>query len=101
MSCDYSTSEMDGSTAVTESTSFRVLSAIAAKKGVEPTELDTELYSVIDAEALDQLVEKESTTVRSITFEFEGHTVTVRGNGRVLVDEVAANADEAAVEAAD
>jgi hypothetical protein len=97
MSCDQLSSGADGTTTAPERASLRVLYAIAATRGVDPTELKTDLYSVIDPEALDRLVAQESTTLQSVTFEFEGHTVMVRGNGQVVVDDVVHSPDGTAV----
>lgn len=98
MSCDYSSSGTDDNDTSPERASLRVLYAVAASRGVDPTELRTDLYSVIDPEALDRLVGMESTTLESVSFEFEGHDVTVRGDGQVLVDDVVHAPDGTAVD---
>lgn len=100
MSCDYSSSGADNN-GTPQRASLRVLYAIAASRGVDPTELKTDLYSVIDPEALDRLVGMESTTLQSVSFEFEGHSVTVRGDGRILVDDVVHAPDGTAVDVAE
>jgi hypothetical protein len=101
MSCDYSSSGADDTGTPPERASLRVLYAIAASRGVDPTELKTDLYSVIDPEALDRLVGMDSTTLQSVSFEFEGHSVTIRGDGRVLVDDVVHAPDGTAVDVAE
>jgi hypothetical protein len=42
------------------------------------------LFDYVDPDALDNLVGRSSTTV-TVTFDVEGATVTVHGDGRVLV----------------
>jgi hypothetical protein len=101
MSCDYSSSGADDNTTAPQRASLRVLYAVATTRGVDPTELKTDLYSVVDPEALDRLVGMESTTLQSISFEFEGHAVEVRGDGQVLIDDVAHAPDGTAVDVAE
>lgn len=72
-----------------ERISTRVIEAIADARGVDPTDLDVPLYWEIDLEALDQLCETGDVTV---TFTYDGTTVTVDDDGRVEVGETVAEA---------
>lgn len=61
-----------------------VLDAIADVDGIDPSEFDTPLYSAIDPDALDCLLEAGADV--TVTFEYEGHTVTASGDGQIVVD---------------
>lgn len=62
-----------------------ILRAIAAVEGADPTELTPPLYSVVDPEALDAVVESLSGTAGWIEFDYRGYQVTVDGAGGVGV----------------
>lgn len=65
-----------------------VISALAEAKGVDPMDLDTPLYTVIDPDALDRLFQPTSSGQRStghVTFTIDNHEVTVYSDGRVNV----------------
>lgn len=70
-----------------DSVSLSVIDALAAELDADPVELDP-LYHVVDPEALDQLVRGAATGTR-VRFAYDGHTVEVRGDGTVLVDDTA------------
>lgn len=59
-----------------------VIWAVAETAGVDPLELDS-LHESIDPDALDTLIQRDAAT--SVTFEYHGRTVTVRGDGEVVV----------------
>lgn len=65
--------------------STRVVEAVADAAGTDPLALEPPLYHAIDLDALERLVASRST--RLIRFEYADHTVTVRGDGTVLVDD--------------
>ncbi|MFD1512439.1 HalOD1 output domain-containing protein [Halomarina rubra] len=67
--------------------STAVVEAVASAEGVPPRTLDP-LYDTIDPDALDALV-SDAGPVR-IRFSYEGHTVTVHGDGRLELEETAA-----------
>lgn len=67
-----------------DSLSTRVVEAVADAVGTDPLELEPPLYHAIDLDALERLVENGSTKL--VRFEYVDHTVTVRGDGTVLVD---------------
>lgn len=78
----------------TESTpvSESVIEAVADEKDVDPMELTTPLYSVIDPDALDRVV--DSTPSQDpmdvhVTFTYSDCEVTVYGDGHVSVVEQA------------
>lgn len=68
--------------------SHAVVERVAAREGVEPTEL-TPLYDVVDPDAVDTLVERTvgSGSSLKIQFKYHGHDVTVTGEGVVHLDE--------------
>ena len=68
--------------------SMEVIDAIAAQADVDPVDLDTPLYEVIDLDALDALTTgaPESATVE-ITFQYEGYDVHVTGDREIRIDE--------------
>lgn len=77
--------------ATERSVSQAVVEAVSEREGVdltefEPPEFDP-LYTVVDPEALDALFAPthggEERTDGSVTFEYEGYTVTVHSDGRV------------------
>lgn len=71
--------------ALTDDTpAMAVLEAVAERDGIDPSELDTPLYSAIDPDALDCLLDAGADV--TVTFEYENHTVTASGDGRVVVD---------------
>ncbi|SIR91601.1 HalOD1 output domain-containing protein [Natronorubrum thiooxidans] len=69
-----------------DSISLSVIEALAAETGTDPTELEP-LYHAIDPEALDQLFQAETTANANVTFAYGSHTVEVRGDGTIIVDE--------------
>jgi hypothetical protein len=66
-----------------ERVSTRVIESIADERGVDPTELDAPLYWEVDLEALDRLCTDDETV--AVTFDYDGTTVTVRGDGHIDV----------------
>lgn len=62
--------------------SIAVVNALAALKGIEPTELDYTLYHYIQPETLDTLL--RSGTVE-VTFTVEQYEVTVSGTSTVQI----------------
>lgn len=71
--------------------SERVVEAVAARKGVDPVDLDVPLFEVVDPDMLDVLVRTadEGTDRSSVRVEFtyEGLDVTVAADGSVDVQE--------------
>lgn len=65
-----------------ESLSHGVIQAIAAKEGVDPTELTAPLHRVVDPDALDRIFRNGTGT---ITFTYLDYDVTVDHSGRVEV----------------
>ncbi|ELZ01853.1 HalOD1 output domain-containing protein [Natrialba asiatica] len=77
--------------------SIEILQQIATAEGVDPTELEPPLYSVIDPDALDTLVQsmadgtttgfgtQTEATRSKIEFTYSGYTVRVDETGRVDV----------------
>ncbi|MFC4540644.1 HalOD1 output domain-containing protein [Halosolutus amylolyticus] len=65
-------------------TSVRVVEAIADATNTDVLDLQPPLYDAIDPSALDQLVTGAESV--SVQFDYQGHTITVRGDGTVAVD---------------
>lgn len=75
---------------VREKPSTKVVRAVAAYEGVDPTKFDEPLYDVIDLEALDSLFTErpngESRADGYVTFTYGDYEVTVSSDGRVDVN---------------
>lgn len=69
-----------------------IIEAIAAREGVDVTDVEPPayepLYAVVNPEALDRLFEPTAgpTTAR-VVLEYEGYEITVFGDGRVDVSD--------------
>ena len=61
-----------------------VLTAVADRDGIDPSDLTPRLSDVLDPEALDSLFKGGSATV---TFDYRGYTVTVDQTGTVTLDD--------------
>lgn len=65
-----------------------IVYAVAAKRGVEPTQLKRPLQEVVDADALRRLFESADESLRA-TILVDGHEVTVAdGGGELVVSEL-------------
>ena len=62
---------------------YRILESIAAEAGTEVTDLPA-LEAVVDTDALLTLLESGGDVV--VSFDFEGVTVRVHGDGRVGIE---------------
>ncbi|WP_343217248.1 HalOD1 output domain-containing protein [Halovivax limisalsi] len=66
-----------------------IVSEVADREGVDPTELRPPLHDVIDPEALDALFEPTTTSQRardgSVTFAYCGYEVTVTAAGDISI----------------
>jgi hypothetical protein len=67
--------------------SIAVVEAVAEAKGVEPTEMGSTLYDVVDPDALDRLFSGGGSDgfEGRVVFELDAYEVTVQSNGDVLV----------------
>lgn len=64
---------------------YAVVSAVAEAEGSDPVELPP-LYSAINPEALNDLfMSRSEPAVESVTFQYAGYDVVVRGDGTVQV----------------
>lgn len=70
--------------------STSVVQAVATALGTDPLSLDERLYDVLDPDALDRLFgdDGEAAGPRTLSFELAGCSVTVRGDGRIVVRRV-------------
>lgn len=75
----------------------RIVSEVAAREGVDPTELKPPLHDVIDPEALEALFEPTPTSQRShagsVSFVYRGYDVTVTASGEISVTEITPTAE--------
>lgn len=67
--------------------SSRVIEAVAAAEGIDPTELPARLYEVIDPDALDSLFTSDTIQTGTVTFAFCGYDVTITEEGTVEVED--------------
>ena len=74
-----------------ESLSIAVIIAIAEHEGVDPVELDTPLYEVVDPDALDALFSGHRDGTGSprghLSFSYNGYEVHVTSDGDVRVSD--------------
>lgn len=70
----------------TETLDSAVTCAVSRATGVSVTDLSP-LYEYMDPDALHEFVTsmRDRQTETSVTFEYEGHDVRVRGDGEILV----------------
>ena len=75
---------------VREKPSTKVVRAVAAYEGVDPTKFDEPLYDVIDLEALDSLFTErptgDSRVDGHVVFTYGDYQVTVSSDGQIDVD---------------
>lgn len=76
-----------------ETASQQVVEALARADNIDPLAMTTPLYDVIDPDALNAVLDTDSPV--EVTFEYDGHTVTVESDGRVTVDGVVFNRNSA------
>lgn len=67
-----------------EPITIRIVDAIASELNVDRTQVSPPLYHTIDPDALETVL--DSTDSVSVTFDYEGRSVTVRSDGSVTVD---------------
>lgn len=60
--------------------SLRVVKAIADETDADPAALTPRLGTVLDAEALNRLLESAERTDVTVTFEYAGHEVSLSGD---------------------
>lgn len=74
------------------SLSERIVAAVADEEGVDPEELSTPLYEVVDPDALEALREQPASVATdprpTITFPYCGYSVTVSGEEVSLSERV-------------
>lgn len=63
---------------------IRVIEAVATNDGVDPLELEP-LYDVVDPDALDTICRTDLDL--KVQFEYCGHVIEVRSDGRIAVDD--------------
>ncbi|KTG08231.1 HalOD1 output domain-containing protein [Haloferax profundi] len=69
--------------------SAAVVRAVADREGVDPTDLNPQLYDAIDPDALDTLLSATSTDARSsvtVVFEYAGYDIVVGSDGTLAVN---------------
>jgi hypothetical protein len=73
-----------------KSPSEKVVYMVADHTSTDPLDLPP-LYETIDPDALDRLLEDESSTTQSIEFRYADHLVRIAQDGTVDVTETSAN----------
>lgn len=71
-----------------KSLSYKVILEVAEQEGVDPSDIEVPLYSVIDPELLDALeseARSKSNASLNIQFEYYGYLVTIRGADDISV----------------
>lgn len=63
-----------------------IINAVASVRAVGPTELCVQLQSVVDVDVLETLADHDDVDWE-LSFDYDGHDVTVDGEGTVVVDE--------------
>jgi hypothetical protein len=65
-----------------------VVETVAAREGVHPTDLEPQLYEVVDPDALETLLATAATGQSSVTvaFEYAGYDVVVASDGTMTVE---------------
>lgn len=76
---------MDGQTG-TDAVTTRLVSTIASREGVDPTELRRPLYSVVDPDALDALLSGSTGGSLRIEFVYCGYHVTIERDDEVRIE---------------
>lgn len=71
-----------------DSVVLNVVEAVANAAGTDPMRLEPPLNEVVDPDALERLVEGDA--LARVSFEYDGRTVAVDGDGTVTVDGIAA-----------
>lgn len=82
-------------TATTKSLSYEVITAVAEREGVEPTDIEPPeydaLYEVVNPEALDSLFAPRENganrTTGSIEFDYCGYHIVVTSDGEVDISD--------------
>ncbi|RQG95553.1 HalOD1 output domain-containing protein [Natrarchaeobius chitinivorans] len=73
---------------VSHTPSYRVVEAVAQKEGVSPSELSPPLFSVVNPEALDALVQEDAdsnTSQVKVEFTYLDYVVEIRNGPTVSV----------------
>lgn len=73
---------------VSHAPSYRVVEAVAQKEGVSPSELSPPLFSAVDPEALDALVQRNAdsnTSQVKVVFTFLDYVVEIRNGPTVSI----------------
>lgn len=71
---------------MSEISTWKVIEAIADSKGIEPDDLDVTLTDHIDLDAIEKLANHNDSTWE-LEFELPTQIVTVKSNGKILVDD--------------
>lgn len=71
---------------MSETSTWKVIEAIADSKGIEPDDLDVTLTDHIDLDAIEKLANHDDSTWE-LEFELPTRRVTVKSNGKILVDD--------------
>lgn len=68
---------------------IRIVQRVAEHEGVDPTDLEPPLYSVLDPETLDRLFHRPDAPGETdvvLEFEYNGYEITVDGGDEITVE---------------
>jgi hypothetical protein len=68
------------------SLSTRIVRRVAAEEGIDPSNVEEQLYDVVDADALEQTIASMEPTA-IVCFDYLGYRVYVAGDGEINVTE--------------
>ena len=69
-----------------------IVEAVSEVSGVEPCQLDTRLYDVVDPDALERIVRSGGPDVQ-VSFRFGAYRVSVFGDGEITVTEASVGSE--------
>lgn len=75
-----------GQLASTDVVTNRLVTDVARREGVDPTDLPESLYSAVDTDALETLLSGETGTAVRVEFVYCGYHVTIERDGGVRID---------------
>ncbi len=85
----------------TDELALTIAETVAAREGVDSTELHPPLHETIDTDALESLIESATRgrARASVTFAYHGYTVRVDSSGDVRVSKTRSEATSTAADA--
>lgn len=75
-----------GKTDPDSSVTARIVSEVADLEGIDPTAVDARLYDAVDPDALAAVVNSETDSRLTVSFDYAGYRVTVIADDEPAVD---------------